>query len=101
MCYVSLDITSNYLEFCLRGDSVNQEQQIKEMARVVDGGCKKDCDNCYLNGGCTNLWWAKEFYNAGYRKQKIDTCKECEDWKHTRLWIGYKFCPYCGRKLDI
>ena len=27
-------------------------------------------------------------------------CKKCEDWKHERLWIGYKFCPYCGRILD-
>ena len=32
---------------------------------------------------------------------KIEPCKECADWKYTRLWIGYKFCPYCGRKLDI
>lgn len=30
-----------------------------------------------------------------------NTCKKCEDWKYERLWIGYKFCPYCGRVLDI
>ena len=26
-------------------------------------------------------------------------CKKCEDWQHERLWIDYKFCPYCGRIL--
>lgn len=31
---------------------------------------------------------------------KEDICHECKDWKHERLWIGYKFCPYCGRTLD-
>jgi hypothetical protein len=84
----------------LRGINMYNEKQIKEMARAVDGGCKEDCENCNLNGGCTNLWWAKEFYNAGYRKQINDACKKCEDWKYERLWIGYKFCPYCGRILD-
>ncbi len=29
-----------------------------------------------------------------------NTCKECENWKYERLWIGYKFCPYCRRALD-
>ena len=29
-----------------------------------------------------------------------NTCKKCEDWQHERLWIGYKFCPYCGRVLE-
>ena len=34
------------------------------------------------------------------RLQIENTCSECKDWKHERLWIGYKFCPYCGRVLD-
>ena len=32
---------------------------------------------------------------------QIPKCKKCEDWKHERLWIGYRFCPYCGRELDL
>ena len=49
-------------------------------------------------------------YNYTKRNLKIDlskikvqinnSCKECENWKHKRLWIGYKFCPYCGRTLN-
>ena len=31
---------------------------------------------------------------------EIPKCKECVNWKYERLWIGYKFCPYCGRKLE-
>lgn len=31
---------------------------------------------------------------------QIHECKECKDWKHEKLWIGYKFCPYCGRMLN-
>ena len=37
--------------------------------------------------------------NLKIKPIKIESCKECVDWKHTRLWIGYKFCPYCGRVL--
>lgn len=38
--------------------------------------------------------------NLKINQIKIEPCRECEDWTHTRLWIGYKFCPYCGRTLD-
>ena len=31
---------------------------------------------------------------------QIHECKECKNWKHEKLWIGYKFCPYCGRALN-
>lgn len=32
---------------------------------------------------------------------KSNVCAECKNWMYDRLWTGYKFCPYCGRKLNI
>lgn len=46
--------------------------------------------------------YTKKNYKIDFSKIviKVPKCKECEDWKYEKLWIGYKFCPYCGRKLD-
>ena len=44
------------------------EKQVEEMARAISKDCEENCDWCALYGGCTNLHWAKEFYDAGYRK---------------------------------
>lgn len=31
---------------------------------------------------------------------KSNVCDKCKNWMYEQLWIGYEFCPYCGRKLD-
>ena len=51
-----------------------------------------------------------EYENTGLTPSDIEqmkvrmslppTCIECKNWTHEHLWIGYKFCPYCGRELD-
>ena len=43
---------------------------------------------------------SKPNYTPPPTKKKPKPCIECEDWMYRRLWIGYIFCPYCGRKLD-
>ena len=40
---------------------MNEDKQIEEMARAISKDCEEHCDWCDLNGGCTNLHWAKEF----------------------------------------
>lgn len=80
----------------------------------------QDANFCYYPGGAPNNyscdnWSPSNDYKAcqydecnNYCKYMPEQnnktnklCKKCENWKYKRLWIGYKFCPYCGRALDI
>ena len=64
------------------------------------------CNDCYLRYHCDEqAEWICKFndyckYMPEQSNKTNKSCKECENWKYERLWIGYKFCPYCGRALD-
>ena len=97
---------------------MDKEKQIEEMARSISKDCEENCDWCDLNGGCTNLHWAREFYNAGYRKQEygrwLFVCEhanrldyECENCRNHIQTINepdyilvYKRCPNCGAIME-
>ena len=65
-----------------------------------------ECNNCYLRYHCDEQteWICKSNDYCKYMPEQSNktnnSCKKCENWKYERLWIDYKFCPYCGRALD-
>ena len=65
----------------------------------------QSCETCknFGNCGCDDLREREYLRREGKDcyKSTNNTCKKCENWKYERLGIGYKFCPYCGRVLDI
>ena len=94
---------------------MSKEKQIEEMALIMCGreGCKT-CTHFIDATKCAAVVSAKNFYNAGYRKQGEG------EWKRVGGDLGYieaecsvcgyadvsdddnephKFCPECGAKM--
>ena len=90
--------------------NMSKEKQIEEMADVYYKARLKARDTLGSMNEGAEMWYAKAFYEAGYRKQSegewIDanpdghvyrfTCSLCGK---TKLGRGTPYCPNCGAKM--
>ena len=94
---------------------MSREKQIEEMAKILSEDCGS-CENCKALGStddgidCTAYYYARQLYNAGYRKQsegewiKSDETTEQYGYLYMCSYCGGlsflgKYCPRCGAKM--
>lgn len=67
---------------------MSREKQIEEMAKILSEDCGS-CESCMALGStangidCTAYYYARNLYNAGYRKQsenvvEVVRCRDCK-----------------------
>jgi len=43
----------------------------------------------------------EDIYCKDMREENVPECKHCDEFFSTISQTSYKFCPFCGKELDI
>ena len=88
---------------------MSKEKQIEKIAKVIKSSLDGlGCGNFSFTGDEISTMFAKDLYNAGYRKQIEGEWKKfqelypryvCTACNHLFNNKSYKYCPNCGARM--